>query len=391
MRFSVLATGAFLLFNQSAYAASCGGGFNAFVKGLKQEAVSKGHARQTVNKFFKTAALDPAVIRRDRAQGIFKSTFTEFSRKVISKNRMDHGRNNARNYKNIFNRAEREFGVDRNVILAFWALETDYGAFQGDFNTANALITLAHDCRRPELFRPQVFAAIELYKRGDFNPATTTGAWAGEIGMVQMLPEDILHLGVDGDGDGQIRVKSSASDALLSGARMLKNLGWRENEPWLVEVSVPKNLNWFKTGLQTKKKVSIWKKLGVKSKSGKLPSGNLNASIILPQGRFGPAFMALPNFSVYFEWNQSFVYVTTAAYFATRLSGAPVFDPGSPEKGLNDAEMKSLQKKLKSRGHDVGKIDGILGSGTRNAVRKEQKRLGMPADAWPTRKLLQKL
>lgn len=374
-----------------AASAECGGSFSAFVDGLKAEARSKGFDNRTVNTFFRDIQHDPSVIRRDRAQGIFKSTFTEFAGKVISKNRMDHGAKNARKYRSVFDRIERETGVDRNVLLSFWALETDYGAFQGDFNTANALVTLAHDCRRPELFRPQIFSALELYKHGDFDPATTTGAWAGEIGMVQMLPDDILRLGEDGDGDGHVRVKDSPADALLTGAKMLKGLGWRAGQPWLVEVSVPRNLDWYETGLETEKTVSEWARDGVKARNGNLPSGSLKASIILPEGRFGPAFMALPNFHVYFEWNQSFVYVTTAAYFATRLSGAPVFDKGNPEAGLSDAEMRALQQKLAARGHDVGKIDGILGAGTRSAVRDEQKRLGLPADAWPTRELLGRL
>ncbi|MBZ0128765.1 MAG: lytic murein transglycosylase [Rhodobacteraceae bacterium] len=390
MRFSIVLS-ALLAISATNAAASCGGSFNSFLDELKREAVAKGFSRQTVNAFFRTAAQDPKVIRRDRAQGIFKSTFTEFSRKVISQNRLDRGRANAARYDAVFNRAEREFGVDRHVLLAFWALETDYGAFMGDINTANALITLAHDCRRPELFRPQIFAALKLFENGDFDPATTEGAWAGEIGMVQMLPEDILHLGVDGDGNGHVDVKASAADALLTGAHMLQSLGWRAGEPWLVEVRVPDNLDWFQTGLETEKSVADWARDGVKAASGNLPNGNLKASILLPEGRYGPAFMALPNFRVYFEWNQSFVYVTSAAYLATRLAGAPIFDPGNPEPSLSDAEMKQLQSKLAARGHDVGKIDGILGAGTRAAVRDEQKRLGLPADAWPTRALLSKL
>lgn len=391
MRVPALALALALALAPLAASAECGGSFSAFVDGLKAEARSKGFDNRTVNTFFRDIQHDPSVIRRDRAQGIFKSTFTEFAGKVISKNRMDHGAKNARKYRSVFDRIERETGVDRNVLLSFWALETDYGAFQGDFNTANALVTLAHDCRRPELFRPQFFSALELYKHGDFDPATTTGAWAGEIGMVQMLPDDILRLGEDGDGDGHVRVKDSPADALLTGAKMLKGLGWRAGQPWLVEVSVPRNLDWYETGLETEKTVSEWARDGVKARNGNLPSGNLKASIILPEGRFGPAFMALPNFHVYFEWNQSFVYVTTAAYFATRLSGAPVFDKGNPEAGLSDAEMRALQQKLAARGHDVGKIDGILGAGTRSAVRDEQKRLGLPADAWPTRELLGRL
>ena len=375
----------------SAQTAPCGGDFNAFVKDLKKEAIERGFARQQVNRFFRTVQFDPKVIRADRAQGVFKMNFTEFARRVISQNRMINGRKNRKKYDAVFDRAQEAYGVDPAVVLAFWALETDYGAVQGNFNTLNALVTLSHDCRRPGLFRPQIFAALELFLRGDFDPATTTGAWAGEIGMVQMLPEDILTRGVDGDGDGRVTLKTSAPDAIMTGARMLRDLGWRANEPWLVEVRVPGDLDWSKTGLPTELPVSEWARLGVRARKGELPDGALMASILLPQGRKGPAFMALPNYRVYFEWNQSFVYVTTAAYFATRLAGAEVFDPGNPEPSLSDSEMKALQRKLQALGHDVGKIDGILGRRTRAAVRQEQLRLGLPADAWPTRELLDRL
>ncbi|MFY0692682.1 MAG: lytic murein transglycosylase [Paracoccaceae bacterium] len=369
---------------------ACGGNFNSFVKQMQAEAEAKGHKRSTVRAFFKSVEQDPKVLRADRAQGVFKKSFIDFSRAVISKNRMDNGRRNAKKYAAIFDRIERDYGIAPGVLLAFWALETDYGAVQGDFNTLNALVTLSHDCRRPELFRPQVFAALELFERGDFDPAKVTGAWAGEIGMVQMLPEDILVNGVDGDGDGRVRLKTSAPDALLSGARMLSALGWQAGQPWLQEVTVPAGLDWSKTGLRTQLRASEWKRLGVRPRSGGFES-NGKASLILPMGHKGPAFLAYPNFRVYFEWNQSFVYVTTAAYFATRLSGASVYDAGTPDPGLSDAQMKALQNKLAARGHDVGKVDGILGARTRAAVQAEQRRLGFPADAWPTLSLLERL
>jgi lytic murein transglycosylase len=322
---------------------------------------------------------------------VFKMAFLDFSKRVISQNRMNNGTSNARKYASVFARAEQDYGVPAGVLLAFWALETDFGAVQGEFNTLNSLVTLSHDCRRPGLFRPQIFAALELFERGDFDPATTKGAWAGEIGMVQMLPEDILTNGVDGDGDGKVRLKTSAPDALLSGAKMLKGLGWRANEPWLQEVRVPSGFDWGESGLQTTKTVREWARLGVSARSGSLAQKSLAASVLLPQGKDGPAFLVYPNFNVYFEWNQSFVYVTTAAYFATRLSGAPVYDPRAPATGLSDAQMKTLQTRLKTRGYDVGKVDGILGAKTRSAVQMEQKRLRMPADAWPTPELLNKL
>ena len=372
-------------------ATACGGNFDSFINDMKSEARSKGHASNTVDAFFNGVRQDPKVIRADRSQGIFQRPFLDFSQRLISRNRLDAGKRNAAKWDSVFSRVERNFGVSRGVLLAFWAFETDFGAVQGDFNTVNALVTLAHDCRRPELFRPQVFAALELFERGDLDPRRTTGAWAGEIGMVQMLPGDIIESGLDGDGDGIVSLKTSPPDALTSGGNMLRALGWRAGEPWLQEVVMPGDFDWSETGLETKRRASDWARMGVEPRSGALQAPNLSSSILLPQGRGGPAFIAYPNFDVFFEWNKSFVYVTTAAYFATRLEGAPPYRAGNPTGALGEAQMKSLQEKLTRRGHDVGGIDGILGAMTRRAVQAEQKRLGLPADAWPTTQLLNAL
>lgn len=371
-------------------AAECGGDFAAFLRGIKAEAVARGHPPALAEAFLAGVRQDPRVIRADRAQGVFQKNFIDFSRALISAGRLKNGETNARRHAGTFERIARDHGIPAGVLLAFWAFETDYGAVQGDFNTRDALVTLAHDCRRPDLFRPQIFAAMTLLGHGDFDPARTTGAWAGEIGQVQMLPADILENGVDGDGDGHVTLKTSAADALMSGAKMLHALGWRAHEPWLQEVTLPADLDWSKTGLETTMPVADWARIGVRGRSGPLAPG-LSGSVLLPMGRQGPAFMAYPNFRVYFRWNKSFVYVTTAAYFATRLEGAPVYDPGRPETGLDPAAMKTLQERLAARGHDVGAIDGILGEKTRAAVQREQARLGLPADAWPTRALLDRL
>lgn len=372
-------------------AQSCGGDFRSFVDELAQEAREMGYSRRAVSRFFDGVAHDPKVIRADRAQGVFQLPFVEFARRLISQHRIDHGKKNRTKYQSTFDRIEREYGISPGVLLAFWAFETDYGAFQGDFNTLNSLVTLSHDCRRPELFRPQIFAALELYTRGDFDPDTTTGAWAGEIGMVQMLPGDILENGIDGDGDGQVSLKTSAPDALLSAAKMLTHLGWQAHQPWFQEISLPADFDWSQTGTDTKKSASQWARMGATPRTGQWEDPSDQISIIIPQGRKGPAFATYPNFEVYFEWNQSFVYVITAAYFATRLEGADVFNAGTPDPGLADADMKALQRKLQARGHDVGEIDGILGANTRKAVMFEQQRLGLPADAWPTLALLNQL
>ena len=370
-----------------ALAAPCGGSFADFIAVMKAEARANGLGQDAIDSFFRGAQEDGKVLKADHAQGVFRKTFLEFSQALISQNRISNGAANSRKYDAIFQQAAQKYGVSRGILLAFWAFETDFGAVQGDFNTRNALLTLAHDCRRPELFQTQVHAALQLHAKGMFDPATTTGAWAGEIGMVQMLPRGILERGVDGDGDGVISLKTSVPDALLSGARMLQGLGWRAGEPWLQEVVLPERLDWAQTGLQIQRPVADWVAMGITAREGKLAKG-LRASVLLPQGRKGPAFLAYPNFKVLFEWNKSFVYVTTAAYFATRLEGAQPYAAGNPDPALSTDQMKALQQKLAARGYEVGKIDGILGAATRAAVQQEQVRLGLPADAWPTAALL---
>jgi lytic murein transglycosylase len=385
MRAALLA----LLFATPAAAAPCGGDFGDFLNAMQAEAVAAGVPADKAAAFFAGGRADPKVLQADRSQGVFRKTFLDFSQSLISKQRLSTARSKSDSLNDIFARAETEYGVSRGILLAFWAFETDFGQVQGDFNTRNALLTLAHDCRRPELFQPQVLAAAQLHALDEFD-LNTTGAWAGEIGMVQMLPKDILERGVDGDGDGLILLKTSQADAILSGARMLQHHGWRPNEPWLAEVTLPESFDWAQTGLDTEKTSEEWQALGVMPRNGALAAG-LQGSILLPQGRYGPAFFIYPNYRVLFEWNKSFVYVTTAAYFATRIEGAEPYAAGNPDPALSLEEMTALQEKLAGLGHDVGKIDGILGAGTRAAVQKEQMRLGLPADGWPTQGLLDAL
>ncbi|SIR05947.1 lytic murein transglycosylase [Rhizobium sp. RU33A] len=366
----------------------CGGDLATFLEGVKAEAIAAGTPAEIVDKALAGAAIDQKVLSRDRSQGVFRQTFLEFSSRTGSQARLNTGLQKIREYSEVFARAEQEYGVPAGVITAFWAKETDFGAVQGDFNTRNALVTLAHDCRRPELFRPQLLALIKMVEHGDLDPATNTGAWAGEIGQVQMLPEDIIAFGVDGDGDNHVNVKQSSPDALLTAARFIQHLGFKRGEPWIQEVSIPENLPFEKSGLGGTMTAGEWFALGVQPRDGETAFSALPASLILPQGRKGPAFITYPNFNIYLEWNQSFIYTTSAAFFATQFGGAPAYQKGNPEPGLDTDQMMALQTKLQGLGHDVGKIDGILGAGTRVAVQKEQQRVGLPADGWPTPALL---
>jgi lytic murein transglycosylase len=373
-----------------AWAQQCGGDFSVWKQQLLDEARQAG-VGETGLAALAGAEIDANVLKRDRAQGVFTQTFAEFSNRMINKYRLSQGAANLKKYADVFARAEQEFGVPGPVIAAFWGLETDFGAVQGDFRTLNALVTLAHDCRRPHLFRPQIVPLLTLIDRGDL-PAGVTGAWAGEIGQTQMLPTDILARGVDGDGDGIVDVRGSAPDVILTTASKIQSRGWKAGQPWLQEVRIPDTLPWQETGRTNKLPLSKWAEWGVTQHDGSpLRDNGLNAGLVLPMGHKGPAFLSYDNYDIYLEWNQSFIYTLTAAHLAARLAGDPAFERRSPEEGLVGDTMKLLQTKLQALGHDVGKVDGILGVGTREAVRKEQARLGLPVDGWPTPALLANL
>ncbi|GGA97066.1 lytic transglycosylase [Brucella endophytica] len=369
---------------------ACGGDLKTWLDGVAAEARADGVGEQGISELYQ-AQIDDKVLGRDRSQGAtFNQTFADFSRKLISDARLKKGREMLAKYADVFKKAEDTYGVPGPVIAAFWGLETDYGAIQGNFDTLNALVTLSHDCRRPELFRPQLIALLKLFDTGVVN-AQTTGAWAGEIGQMQMLPLDYLERGVDGDGDGRVDLKNSVPDVIMTAARMIRDLGWQKGQPWLEEVKLTKDLPWEQAIRTNRLPHSKWTAWGVEGLNGPLGPDDGNASLLLPMGRKGPAFLSYPNFDVFVEWNKSIVYATTVAYFATRLAGAPAFELGNPDPGLTTDQMKELQTKLAARGYDMGKIDGVFGVATRDAVRAEQLRLGLPADSWPTVELLNKL
>jgi hypothetical protein len=219
------------------------------------------------------------------------------------------------------------------------------------------------------------------------------GAWAGELGQTQFLPSHYFDFGVDYDKDGKVDLRRSTPDVLASTANLLKAEGWRAGEPWIQEVLVPPQMPWEQADLTIQHPRSQWVRWGVKSAHGKaLPGDAVGASLLLPMGRNGPAFLAYENFKVYTEWNHSLVYSTTAAYLATRLAGAPPYTKGRaevPSYGL--PEVKELQQLLAREGYDAGEADGKLGVQTRQAIRQAQLKLGLPADAYPSDELFGQL
>ena len=324
---------------------------------------------------------------------MFSLSFMQFESRMVTDYRIKQGRALLNQYKNVFSAIEKQYGVPGEVLIAFWAFETDFGKNMGDFPTIPSLATLAWDCRRPDKFREQLTFALMLYDKGDLELEDMRGAWAGEIGHTQFLPKEYYETAVDFDGDGHRNLRKSVPDAMASGAALLVKHGWQANQPWLESVTVPADMPWDQADIAIQHPRSQWVKWGVKGVNGKLKADKFPASLLLPMGKDGPAFIAYENFTkAYLLWNESLVYSTTAAYLADRIGGAGPFNPGRGEvHSLSYDQIMELQKILVSKGYDVGDVDGKLGRASRDAVRQVQIKMGWPADAYPTVEFLDAL
>src|SRR5215210_1483831 len=338
--------------------ASCHGGmaFDRFLADLKAQAVAGGVSLRTIAEASPYLVYDQSIVNRDRGQRVFGQVFTAFAGRMAASYRMQQGQARINTYAAAFARAEKEYGVPPAVIAAFWGLESDFGANMGNLPTLRSLVSLAYDCRRSQMFANETIAALKIIERGDLT----------------------------------------ATDVIGSTANYISNgLKWRRGEPWLQEVHVPggSSFPWDQADLTVQLPRSKWAQLGLTYADGKaLPSDNLSASLLLPMGRLGPAFLAYPNFAAYTEWNNSLIYSITAGYLATRIAGSPPMQrPIAPVAQLPFNELRELQQLLMRAGFNVGKVDGVMGQQSRSAVKAMQIKYGLPADSWPTAELLTRM
>jgi lytic murein transglycosylase len=377
-------------------AASChnGAGFDRFLADLKQQAVSAGVSQRAIAEASPYLVYDQGIVNRDRGQRVFGQIFTEFAGRMAATYRMQQGQAHIKTYAAAFARAEKEYGVPPAVIAAFWGLESDFGANMGNLPTLRSLVSLAYDCRRTDRFQNETIAALKVIDRGDLTPEELVGSWAGELGQTQFLPTHYVTYAVDYDGDGRRNLLRSAPDVIGSTANYIATgLKWRRGEPWLEEVRAPPTTPWDQADLTVQLPRSKWAQLGITYPDGRaLPNDELPASLLLPMGRTGPAFLAYANFAAYTEWNNSLIYSTTAAYLAARIAGAsPMRRPTAAVAQLPFNEIKELQQLLVRAGFDVGKVDGVLGQQSRTAIKAMQVKYGLPADSWPTAELLARM
>jgi len=379
-----------------ALAASCqntNGSYEHWLETFKKDAAAAGISPKVIAAAAPSMTFDAAIIRRDHGQAVFNQTFLQFSDRMVGGARIPNGLAKIKQHAALFARIEKQYGVPAPVLTAFWGLESDFGANFGNYKILSALATLAYDCRRPDFFRTQLFDALRIIERGDQTVEGMIGDWAGEFGGLQFTASDYLKNAVDFDGDGRRDLTNSIPDTLASAANFLNSLGWQRGQPWLQEVKVPQTLPWDQADLAIKHPRSQWAAWGVKPAHGSLPADDLPASMILPMGRYGPAFLAYPNFQTFLGWNSANVYSTTVAYFATRLAGAPNVDHEGAKnvQTLSNQEVMDLQRLLIKHGYEVGEVDGKIGSGTRTAIKKAQMKEGLAADSYPTAELIERL
>ena len=268
---TALAAAIVLAFSISMAQAACQttGSFDGWLQKFKKDAAAQGVSRRTINAALNGVTYDKRVIGYDRKQTVFSQSFLKFAGRMINKSRLARGKSMMKKHASTFRRIKQKYGVPAPVLTAFWGLETDFGAVQGKFSTIRSLATLAYDCRRPELFRPQLVDALRIVEGGDLRLDDMIGAWAGELGQTQFLPSDYMETAVDFDGDGRRDLKHSAADALASAAALIRSFGWQPDQPWLQEVRLTKSLPWAEADLAIGHPRSQWAKWGVVRANGK--------------------------------------------------------------------------------------------------------------------------
>jgi len=368
--------------------------FAAFVRDFRAEASAQGIAPQTYDRAMAHVARNPEVERLNAEQPEFTTPVWTYLDSMASDRRVSDGHIKLLEYAPVFSSVEWKSGVPKELLAAIWGDESNYGEATGRFNMFEALATLAYDGPRAGYARHELIAAFKMLEKEHYDPVQMTSSWAGAFGQMQFVPSSFLLHAVDGDGDGKIDLWNSPGDALASAAQLLDDYGWQRGAPCLTEVFLPQGFDYALANLETEKTPSEWAALGVRSVSGAALGGSGEpGAIYLPAGARGPAFLVFGNFSVVLKYNNAASYGLAVCILADRLRGGGRIVGSWPrdEVPLLPVERIAFQTMLRAAGYDPGVIDGVLGRGTRAALRAWQKAHGLAADGFPTKALLARL
>ncbi len=368
--------------------------FRRWVAGFRERAMSRGISASVFERAFQDVHYNTDVIQKDRNQSEYTSQIWDYLDTAASPVRVRNGLAALRRHARLLDAIERRFGVEKEVVTAIWGLESAYGERRGAIPVIEALATLAFDGRRGSFFEAQLIDALKILQSGDVPPARMTGSWAGAMGHTQFIPSSYQAYAVDFTGDGKRDIwAEDPADALASTASYLARHGWISGQPWGVEVRLPRGFDYGLASRSVRKMPSDWARMGVTGMDGRAVRDFGAASILLPAGAEGAAFMIFKNFSVLERYNVADAYVIGVGHLSDRLKGGPPIQAGWPRgyEPLSFAEKKDMQGRLARLGFLDDKIDGIIGPNTTDAIRAFQKSRGVTPDGYPSEALMRLL
>lgn len=367
--------------------------FPQCIERLESQAIEAGVSSQTAGEVLASAEYLERVIELDRRQPEFTTTFADYLNRRVNDERVSKGRELLQEHRELLDRVTRETGVPAPYLVAFWGLETNFGAYFGKMSVPSSLATLACDPRRSKFFTEQLIAALQIIDEGSISPERMEGSWAGAMGHVQFMPTVFLRHAVDGDGDGRRDLWNSLPDAMMSAGNFLQDLGWNGDYRWGREVLLPQDFD-YKLADGRKLPLEEWRKMGITDAFGNaLANEPIKASLVVPAGHRGPKFLAYRNFGVIMGWNRSEFYAIAVGHLADRIAGAGELQNPPPEDmpALSRDNILAIQEALNKEGFDTGEPDGIMGPNTRSAIRSYQSDKGLVADGYPDDAVLEAL
>ncbi|MCC6008787.1 MAG: lytic murein transglycosylase [Rhodobacteraceae bacterium] len=366
----------------------------AWVRGFRGRALSQGISAATFDRAMRNVRYLPDVVRLDRNQAEFTRPIWDYLASAVSETRVANGRAALARHRATLDRISRRYGVEPEVIVAVWGLESNYGSNKGSTPILDAMATLAHDGRRARFFEEQLVATLRIVQAGDIAPERMLGSWAGAMGHTQFMPTSYLAYAQDFTGNGRRDIWSDdPTDALASTAHYLARFGWRRGQPWGMEVVLPRGFDFAQSGKRSRKTPAQWNALGVRLATGGPIPDHGPASILLPAGARGAAFVIFDNFHVISRYNSADAYVIAVGHLADRIAGGGPLRASWPtgDRNLTSAERREMQERLTRRGFDTRGVDGIVGPNTIAAVRQFQSSVGMVPDGYASFEVLRRL
>jgi membrane-bound lytic murein transglycosylase B len=360
---------------------------------LRSEAIAAGIDAALFDHVLAGISPDPAVLKADSSQPEFTRPVWEYLDGAVSSSRIGRGRVLLAQHNLVLQRIEQQYGVEAQILVAIWGLESNFGNNIGSNSVIRSLATLAYDGRRQGFWRVQLLAALQILQNGDVPSERMIGSWAGAMGQTQFMPTTYNQHAVDFDGDGKRDLWNSSTDALASAAHYLQASGWQRGQPWGFEVSLPNGFDYALADPDQRRTLAEWAELGVRPMAPTGAAASARASLQLPAGHQGPAFLLLDNFRSILKYNNSTSYALAIGLLADNLLRPSEVKGQWPrgERQLGRSERIELQELLTKAGFDPGPADGIIGANTRKAIRALQLQLNWPADGYPNTELLQQL